>query len=92
MPRSVVTMLWDACNGVDTFTQRLDSFTEILGIRPLVRFVGALWMIKYGDCSYRLDEHLQISQSVRNESMKAFCKVFVSDFLNGYLNRSPTPA
>ena len=66
MPRSVVLMLWDACNGVDTFTQKLDSVTKRLGIRPLMRFVGALRMIKYGYCSDRLDEHLQMSNIVFN--------------------------
>ena len=44
-------------------------------------------MIKYGDCADRLDEHLQISQTVYNESMKAFCKVVVNEFRNEYLNR-----
>ena len=32
MPRSVVMRLWDVCNGVDPFTQKLDSVTKRLGI------------------------------------------------------------
>ena len=49
-------------------------------------------MIKYGDCADRIDDHLQMSQSVYNESMKAFCKVVVNEFRNGYLNRISNPA
>ena len=32
IPRSVVMRLWDACNGVDPFTQKADSVTKRLGI------------------------------------------------------------
>ena len=91
MPRSVVMRLWDACNGVDPFTQKSDRATKRLGIRPLVQFVGALRMIKYGDCADRLDEYLHMSQTLCNESMKAFYKVVFNEFRNEYLNRSPTP-
>ena len=92
IPRSVVMRLWVACNGVEPFTQKSDRATKRLGIRPLMIFIGALPMIRYGDCSERLDEHLQMSQSVCNESMKAFCKVVVNEILNEYLNIILTPA
>ena len=55
IPCSVLMRLWDACNGVDPFTQKSDRVTKRLGIRPLVQFVGSLRMIKYGDCADRLD-------------------------------------
>ena len=81
-PCSVVMRLWGACNGVYTFTKNWYRATKRFGIQPLVQFVGALRMIKYGDCADRLDAHLQMSQIVCNESMKAFCKVVVNEFKN----------
>ena len=63
-----------------------------LEIQPLVRFVSELRVINYGDCTDRLDEHLQLLETVANEEMKAFCIVVVSTFRNQYLNRAPTPA
>ena len=92
MPRGIVMRLWDACDGIDPFVQKSDRVYKRLGIRPFVRFVGALRMIKYGDCADRLDEHLQMSETVCNEAIKAFCRVVVSEFRGEYLNRSPTPA
>ena len=91
IPRSVVMRLWDTCNGVDTFIQKLNRATKRLGIRYLVRFVGVLQMIKYGYCADRLNDHLHISESVCNEEIKAFCKVVVNEFQHEYLNRCPTP-
>ena len=92
MPRCIVMRLWDVCNGVNPFVQKTDRVTNRLGIRNFVQFVGALRMIKYGDCAERLDEHLQMSETVYNEAIKAFCRVVVSKFRGEYLNRSPTSA
>lgn len=92
MPRGIMIRLWDACNGFDPFVQKTDRATTRLGIRPFVRFVGALRMIKYGDCADRLDEHLQMSETVCNKAIKTFCRVVVSEFRGEYLKRSPTPA
>ena len=84
--------MWDTCNGVDPFIQKEDVATKKLGIRPLVRFVSAINQIKYGDCADRLDENLQISETVSNEALKGFCRLVVSRFSADYLNRCPTEA
>ena len=84
-------MLWDAVDGVDSFIQKVDRATKRLGIQLLVQFLGALRMIKYGNCADRLDKHLWMSENVYNETIKTLCNVVVNHYRNN-LNRSPTPA
>ena len=57
-PRSVMSLLFDAVRDVDPFVLKTDRATGRAGIRPLVRAVSAMRMLKYGDCADRLDVSL----------------------------------
>lgn len=57
------------------------------GIRPLVRKVGAMRMLVYGDTHDQLDEHLQLSESSMCNSMLVFCRFTVDEFRAYYLFR-----
>ena len=88
-PRCVVERLWQALNGCEPFTQKVDTWSRRPGIRPLVRFAACLTMLVYGDCADRLDDHLQMSESSVMSSLKSFCRLVVEKFSN-YMNRCPT--
>ena len=80
MPRSAINRLWEAFDGAEPFVQKTDRVTRKLGIRPLVRFVSAILQLKYGDCADRLDDNLQLFETVSNEALKGFCMVVAQKF------------
>ena len=80
MPQLVAIWLFHAVDRVEPFVQKVCRVTNKLGIRPLVRFGAALRIIEYGDAANMLDEHLQISETSANNTLKSFYKVVVSKF------------
>ena len=74
----------------DPFVLKWNIRNNDWGIRPLVRKVGAMRMLIYGDTLDRLDEHLQLSKSAMQESLLAFCGYVFDNFKYTYLNRCPT--
>lgn len=80
IPRSIINRLWEACDGVEPLLKKTDRATKRLGISPFVRFISAISQIKYGGCAEKLDEHLQLSETVANEALEGFCRVVVSEF------------
>ena len=89
-PRCVIHRVFESLDGSNPFVLKWDISNRDWGIRPLVRKVGAMRMLIYGDTFDRLDEHLQISKSAMRESMLAFCDYVVDNFKDIYLNRCPT--
>ena len=85
-PRVVVDRLWTAIEGCEPFVTKTNSATRLPGIRPLVRFTAAMRMLVYGDCADRMDEGLQLSESVTSDALKHFCRLVVEKF-DGYLNK-----
>ena len=90
-PRVVVDRLWTAIEGCEPFVKKTNSATRLPGIRPLVRFTAAMRMLVYGDCADRMDEGLQLSEYVRSDALKHFCRLAVEKF-DGYLNKCPSDA
>ena len=91
-PRPVIMRVFNTVKGIDPFILKTNRATRLPGIRPIVRLVAAMRMLVYGDCADQLDEHLQISESVANENLRAFCKAVVDMFKDEYLNQCPTAA
>lgn len=94
MPRSVFNRIYDALvqQAVPPFVQKYCTFANKPGITPLCRLVACLRKICYGDADDREDEYLQISETVVNESVKAFTRLIVEKFGSEYLNRCPSEA
>ena len=90
-PRVVVERVWQEVNGCHPFILMTNRATGKAGIRPLVRFVACFRMLVYGDCADRLDEGLQLSESVASEALKDFCGLVVEKF-DGYINKCPSAA
>jgi hypothetical protein len=94
MPRSVFNRIYDALvqQAVPPFVQKYCTFANKPGITPLCRLVACLQKICYGDADDHEDEYLQISETVVNESVKAFTHLIVEKFGSEYLNRCPSEA
>ena len=90
-PRVVVDRVWRALERCDPFVLKTNRATMQPGIRPLVRFTAAMRMLVYGNCADRIDEGLQMSETVTNEAVKDFCGLVVKTF-DGYLNKCPSAA
>ena len=56
----------------------------------MVRFVASMCMLKYGDCADRLDDYLQLLETVSSDALKYFCRIVVRRFKAQYLNRPNT--
>ena len=69
----VVSILMNTVMGVELFILKRGLFSRNIGIHPLVRFVAAMCMLKYGDSADHLDEHLRMSETSLILSMKYFC-------------------
>ena len=76
--------------GRDPFVLKTNRAGNKPGIRPLVRIVTSLRMLKYGDSADHLDEHLQLSETESTTTLKHFCSLVVSEFRDQYLNRPLT--
>ena len=88
-PRVVVERVLQEVNGCHSFILMTNRATGKAGIRPLVRFVACLRMLVYGDCADRLDEGLQLSESVASDALKLFCQIVVEKF-GGQMNKCPS--
>ena len=82
--------MYTALPGQDPFVLKTNRAGLKPGIRPLVRIVAALRMLKYGDSADHFDEHLQLSETESTTTLKHFCSLVVSEFGDQYLNRPPT--
>ena len=89
-PRSVVPKLLVGVMGHELFVQKVNRETGELDIRPRLRFVVVMCILKYGNSADYLDEHLYVSQSSLTSSLKYFCIFVIEKIGADYLNRNPT--
>ena len=88
MKRSIFNDIWEQLSGCHPFVQQWDAAKKP-GIHPLCRFVACLRVLAYGNAADSCDEHLQVSESVTNVSLKHFCNPIVEKFGPQFLNRAP---
>jgi hypothetical protein len=79
----------DAIMGQDPFILKEDV-TGKKGIHLLVKLVGCLRYLAYGDAFDREDENLGMSESALQEFCKVFAPMIVKEFRPTYLNRTPS--
>jgi hypothetical protein len=89
MPRSLFNKIHDRLMGQDPFVQYRDALGK-LGIHALVKLVGCLWYLAYGDSFDREDENLQMGETTLNELSRQFCRLMIKEFGSSFLNRTPT--
>jgi hypothetical protein len=90
MPRIVFNRIHNALVGEEPFLQNYSCICmKPAGIHPLCRLVACLRKLCYGDADDVLDEYFQMSETVLNDSMKAFTRLIIDIFGNEYLNRCP---
>ena len=90
LPRAVINRVVYALIGKYLFIFKRGTAGGRLGICSLVFIVTSLRMLVYGDAADHLDEILQISETVYNESLCAFSRLVVEKFGHQYLNKFPT--
>ena len=79
--------------GIPLFVQEYCTFANKPGITLLCWLVACLQKSGYGDADNCEDKYLQISDTVLNESVKAFTCLIVEKFVGSeYLNRCPSEA
>ena len=91
MSRRLFNRIHDTVMGIDPFVQKYDAARKP-GIHPLVKLVGCLRFLAYGDAYDREDENLSIGETTLKDYVRDFCKILKAEYGPQYLNRSPTQA
>lgn len=79
LPRSVFNRLQSKVVGKGIFLRRTDGLGR-QDIHPIQRIVVALRLLAYGGAFGSVDEYLQLSETSAALSLKAFCRIVVTEF------------
>ena len=86
---SVIERVYTTLSIQDPFILKTNRAGLKPGMRSMLNIIAALRMLKYGDSTDRLNNHLQLSETESSNTLKHCCRLVVSEFGDQYLNRPP---